>query len=211
MKRLSHLPTLLLAVVSGLVTLVGLLSNSSLGTTLTAMAAFVAAVALLFGIFNLFLIHLQRAFKINRDSIYSLVLILSMLITFVAAHADRRYGTDSAFGGIGLLGAIFQNVLRPLEAALASLLAFFLLFAGSRLLRRQANGWSALFIGAAVLFLIASAPLPAGLGNLFAWVQDYIAPIFVNAGVRAILIGVALGTITLAIRLLVGLERPYSK
>lgn len=202
MRRLVDIPPLVIAIAFGLVALVGLLFLPEIGSLLTGWAAFIAAAALLFGVLNLLLIHLQRFIK-NRN-LYSLVLILSMMVTFAAAYSDEVIGSD-------FLNALFGFILQPLEAALASLLAFFLLFAGYRLLQRQPNGWSVLFIGVAVLFLIAAAPMPAALGGLFTWVQDYFAPLFVHSGVRAILIGVALGTVTLAVRLLLGVERPYSK
>lgn len=202
MRRLLDIPPLVVAVGFGLITLAGLLFWTEVGSLLTGWAAFIAASALLFGVLNLFLVHLQRFIK-SRNG-YSLVLILSLLITLAAGYADRRTGTES-------LDAVFEYVLQPLEAALASLLAFFLLFAAFRLLQRQQNGWSVLFIGVAILFLIAAAPMPAALGGLFSGVQTYLAPLFVHAGIRAILIGVALGTVTLALRLLAGVERPYSK
>jgi hypothetical protein len=205
MRRVLQGFSLFIAIGFGLATLAGLLFSPvfpELGNLITAWATFIAAAALLLGIFNLFLIHLQRAVRAN---IYSVVLILSMVLTFAVAYTDSQGWTNGLFNGV------FLNVLRPLEAALASLLAFFLLFAGFRLLQRQRNGWSVLFISAAIFFLIANAPMPAALGNLFGWVQDYVTPLFVHSGVRAILIGVALGTITLALRLLAGVERPYNK
>jgi hypothetical protein len=203
MRRLLDFPPLIIAVGFGLVTLVGLLFLPEIGSLLTGWAVFIAAAALLFGVLNLLLIHLQRFIK--GRNIFSLVLILSMLVTIGVAYMDR------SIPELGGLDAIFRYVLQPLEAALASLLAFFLLFASIRLLQRQPNGWSVLFISVVILFLVAVAPMPAALSGLFTWVQDYIAPLFVHAGIRAILIGVALGTITLALRLLVGVERPYSK
>lgn len=202
MRRLLDIPPLIIAVSFGLLTLVGLLFWPEIASLLTSWAAFIAAAALLLGVLNLLLIHVQR-FIVGRN-FYSLVLILSMLITFAAAYMDSVTETDS-------FDTIFEYVLQPLEAALASLLAFFLLFAAFRLLQRQRTGWSVLFIVVVVLFLVASAPLPAAISGLFTWVQDYIAPLFVQAGIRAILIGVALGTLTLALRLLIGVERPYNK
>lgn len=202
MRRLLNIPPLIIAVGFGLLTLIGLLFVPEISSLLTGWAAFIAAAALLFGVLNLLIIHLQRFIK--GRNFYSLVLIFSMLLTFAAAYSDSLIGSD-------FLNTIFRTILQPLEAALASLLAFFLLFAAIRLLQRQRNGWSALFIGAAILFLIAAAPMPAALGGLFTWVQAYLAPLFVHAGIRAILIGVALGSVTLALRLLMGVERPYSK
>jgi hypothetical protein len=202
MRRVLGVPPLIIAVGFGLVTLLGLLFVPEIGSLLTGWAAFIAAAALLFGVLNLLLIHLQRFIK--GRNLYSLALILSMMITFAAAYSDSLVGSD-------FLNSIFRYILQPLEAALASLLAFFLLFAAARLLQRQQNGWSILFIVVVVLFLVAAAPMPAALSGVFGWVQGYVAPLFVHAGIRAILIGVALGSVTLALRLLMGVERPYSK
>jgi uncharacterized membrane-anchored protein YitT (DUF2179 family) len=96
------------------------------------------------------------------------------------------------------------------------LLAFFLLFAGFRLLQRQRNIWSVLFILTAVLILLSnalinSALLPAGASLVFSQMRNTIQDIFVTAGIRGILIGVALGIVMLSIRMLIGLERPYNK
>jgi hypothetical protein len=49
------------------------------------------------------------------------------------------------------------------------------------------------------------------LNALLTPVRNLINAIFVTAGMRGILIGVALATITLSLRLLAGLERPYNK
>jgi hypothetical protein len=42
-------------------------------------------------------------------------------------------------------------------------------------------------------------------------VRQVIDSLFVTAGMRGLLIGVAIGTIMLSLRVLVGLERPYNK
>jgi hypothetical protein len=41
--------------------------------------------------------------------------------------------------------------------------------------------------------------------------RNLINDLLVTAGLRGLLIGVALGTITLSLRILVGSERPYSE
>ena len=94
---------------------------------------------------------------------------------------------------------------------MASLLAFFLLFAGFRLLKRQRTAWAALFIATVLILLLASAALPSFLSAVFEPIGQIINDVFVNAGMRGILIGVALGAIVVALRLLTGAERPYDK
>ena len=95
--------------------------------------------------------------------------------------------------------------------AMASLLAFFLLFAGFRLLKRQRTPWAVLFIATTVVLLLASTALPSFLSAIIEPLGDLINRIFVSAGMRGILIGVALGTVVVVLRLLTGVERPYDK
>jgi hypothetical protein len=94
---------------------------------------------------------------------------------------------------------------------LLALLAVTLIYASIRLLRRRLNLVSVLFLLTVLLVLISSAPLPFFgnipiLGNL---VHPLITQVFATAGVRGILLGVALGTLTTGLRILLGADRPY--
>lgn len=191
----------IVALLFGWATLFGLLLFPAAGNRLLEWGAFIAAVALILGVLNLMLVHLRRA----TQSGYSIVLLASMFIVFALAAADGLGLTD---GGVN---AVFLYILAPLEAAMASLLAFFLLFAGVRLLRQRRSVWSVLFLVAAIILLLAQSPLPGSMGAALVPVRDLINELFVSAGMRGILIGVALGIITLSLRLLAGLEQPYSK
>jgi hypothetical protein len=190
-----------IALLFGWATLFGLLLFPTAGNRLLEWGAFIAAVALVLGVLNLMLVHLRRAAK-NK---YSIILLGSMLIVFGLAALD---GLGLTEGGVA---AVFKYLLTPLEAALASLLAFFLLFAGVRLLRRQRTIWSALFLVSAIILLLSQSPLPGPIGSVLVPIRNLINELFVSAGVRGVLIGIALGTITLSLRLLAGLEQPYSK
>jgi hypothetical protein len=53
--------------------------------------------------------------------------------------------------------------------------------------------------------------VPAPVRTLIAQFRQFIQEVVVTAGMRGILLGIALGTITLSIRLLLGMERPYNK
>lgn len=202
MQRWGHHANWLLAAVVFLATLAGLLLNVDVGNLLLSWAAFLAAAALILGVLNLLLVHLRRLFKGN---VYSGALVLSLLAVLLMPLTDYLGLTQDG------AAQIFAWVQAPLEAALGAMLAFFLLFAGIRLLRRGQRRWTALFLLAAILVLLAAAPLPASVSTLFVTVQTVISDVIVNAGIRGILIGVALGTITMSLRLLAGSERPYNK
>jgi hypothetical protein len=197
----TRLP-LALAIAFGGATLLGILLVPGLGISLTAWASFLAAVALLLGVLNLLSVHARR---VAEGNLYSGVLVVSMLIVYILAITDWL---DLTEGGVR---TIFDVVQVPLEAAMASMLAFFLLFSGFRLLQRQRSWWALLFIITVVLLLLAQATLPDLLSNSFSWIGDMLSEIVINAGMRGLLIGISLGIIVVSLRILTGSERPYDK
>jgi hypothetical protein len=195
----NSVPTLF-ALIFGLLALAGLLFIPALAQLILGWASLLAVCALLLGLGNLFLVHAKRALKAN---VYSLVLIISMLMVLAIGLADMLELTDG-----DMAQQMFELVQKPLETAFSSLLAFFLLFAGFRLFQRRRDGWSFLFMATVILLLL---PVPFAAANLFTSLRNLISGLVVTAGLRGLLIGVALGTITLSLRLLVGSERPYSE
>lgn len=202
MKNYRQTLPMALAIAFGLLTMLGLLFLPNLATTMTGWASFLAAVALLLGVINLLGVHARRLAVGNA---YSGVLIVSMVAVFVLALTDFLGLTERG------VNTIFEFVQVPLEAAVASLLVFFLLFAGMRLLRRQQNIWAVLFIVTVLLVLLGRTLLPGPLAEPFRWVNRILSDIVVTAGVRGILIGVAIGIVAVSLRVLTGSERPYDK
>ena len=205
---------LLIAVSFGLLTLVGLLfALPEVSNLILGWAGFLVAVALLLGSFNLLGVHANRMLlkrPFGGQNLYSAVLVASMLLVFALGFTDLVGTTD---GGVD---QVFRWIQAPLEAALASLLAFFLLVSGIYLLRRQRTLGAALFLATAVLVLLSNALiilpiLPPAIASFFQQLRDLVQNIVVLAGMRGILLGVALGAITLSVRLLLGLEKPYNK
>ncbi|MCP4428116.1 MAG: hypothetical protein GY803_26820 [Chloroflexi bacterium] len=197
-----------IAIAFGLLTLIGLLFLPELSHLILGWAGFLAAVALLLGVLNLLAVHLGRF--VSGRNLYSGVLVLSMLAVFGLAITDSLAITQEG------LTTVFNWIQAPLEAAVASLLAFFLLFSGFQALKRQRNGWTVLFLLTAVLLLISQALtatdiLPVSIRTIIEQFQNSVNDIIVVAGVRGLLIGVALGAVTLSLRLLFGLDQPYNK
>jgi len=156
----------------------------------------------LLGVLNLLSVHARR---VAEGNLYSGVLVVSMLIVYILAITDWL---DLTEGGVR---TIFDVVQVPLEAAMGSMLAFFLLFSGFRLLQRQRSWWAFLFIITVILLLLAQATLPDLLSNSFSWIGDLLSEIVINAGMRGLLIGISLGIIVVSLRILTGSERPYDK
>ncbi len=203
-----------IAILFGLLTLVSLLfSLAQISDLILGWAAFLAGTSLFLGVINLLSVHTYRLFR-NRPfgggNLYSGVLAVSWIVVFGLGIADLFGWTDNA------MNTAFQWVQAPLEAALASLLAFFLILSGIRMLQGRRTVWTMLFFITAVLVLFANAIitnpfLPDNISQLTLQFRDLIQSLIVTAGIRGILIGVALGIITLTVRILIGVERPYNK
>jgi hypothetical protein len=160
-------------------------------------AVIVAAFAVLLGFVNVISSHVR---KIRTRSVgwpYSIVLILFAVVVLVAGYS----GPSSP-----LLRSLFNTVQYPLQATIASLLIF---FAAVALLRAaRVRGWAALvFVVVVVVVLIGQLPLSEPLTA----VKDWIMTVPALAGTRGIIIGVALGTVVTGLRLLMGIDRPYSE
>jgi hypothetical protein len=104
---------------------------------------------------------------------------------------------------------IFSFVLQPLEATFFALLAIFIVTAAYRAFRIK-NLESFFFVLFAVIVLLGQVPLGIYLWSEFPVIKDWILTVPTLAGVRGILLGVALGTIATGLRILMGADRPYT-
>ena len=197
----KRLPTIL-AITIGLIVAITLILVPSLAQSLLQWGSIIAAFVLIVGLLNLLAVHLLRVTQ--QRNVLSLVVVVSFLAVFLLGITDL-FGVTNNW-----VGETYNLVLRPLEIAFTALLAFILLAAGLRMVRAQRTVWSILFIVSALFVLIASLPLPLIQTTLGNWLTLY-NDIVVSAGMRGILIGVALATIVIALRILVGSDQPYNK
>jgi hypothetical protein len=110
---------------------------------------------------------------------------------------------------------LYQKVVTaiqvPIEASLMAILAVTLTFASFRLFQRRKGLMAVVFAVSAVFFILVGSGLLAplqdlpGIGGVLAFVQRL--PV---AGGRGILLGIALGSLTAGLRILLGADRPYS-
>jgi hypothetical protein len=193
------------AIASGLLVLLGyfipLETLLEIRLLLVQWAIILAAVAILVGVINLFGVHWHKIRTRQKNSAYSILLIFSLFITAVLGVV----GTNNP-----VLSFVLEAIIIPAEAALMALLAVTLVYAAARLLRRRVDLMTFIFLGVAVVILLASAPLPFGKIPLLSdLLLPWLTQVFAAAGSRGILIGVALGALTTGLRVLFGIDRPY--
>jgi hypothetical protein len=170
----------------------------AVGAAFRDWAIILTAFAMLLGIFNVLNVHILRLFRrVESGAGYSLVVLISA--TGVAV-IGLLAGLSSA-----PMTWIFENIYIPIQSAFFALLAFFLATAAYRALRARSIETLLMLIAALIVFL-GQTPLLNWLSDA----KDWVLRVPAEAGVRGILIGVALGTVATALRLLVGLDRPYS-
>lgn len=198
-------PLIIFTIAVGLVVLLGYFVHipllESLHTIFLRWAVILSAVALLVGAVNLVKVHWSRLSLGSGQSVYSGVLLLSLLVTV---------GVVGYYGPTAPLSIwIFDSFQVPVEGSLMAIVSIVLVYAAARLLRRQMSTFSLVFLLTALLVLVGTASLPLidlpVLGTLRNWIVSTPAA----AGGRGILLGVALGTITAGLRILMGADRPY--
>ncbi|OGO34610.1 MAG: hypothetical protein A2W35_06375 [Chloroflexi bacterium RBG_16_57_11] len=195
-----------IAIVSGGIVLLGYFIDlpglRDLRLLLVDWAVILAAVALLVGVLNLAVVHWKRFRASQKGSGNSLVLMISILVTiFIIA----------AWGGPTTVGSmwIYNFILLPIETSLLALLAVVLIYAFARMFHRKITIPVLVFAGVVLFVLVGAFTLPGLNVPLIVELRDWITQVWAVAGVRGILLGVALGTIATGLRILLGSDRPY--
>ena len=166
-------------------------------------AVIVAAFAFLLGMFNILRVHSKQILRRRPGWYYSMVLLLAMLVGVVPAVLPEG-ALQETFDHM-----VFDYVISPLGASLAALLVFTLALAAFRLIRTQLSLATLGFLVVVIVVLLNSVPL-VGLGWLVP-IRDWIVNVPGMAGMRGLLLGVALGTAITAIRVLLAIDQPYGK
>jgi hypothetical protein len=209
------IPSLLFATLPGLVVLFGYLFPGRLlihyrgrvmewRDVLVEWAVIVAGFALLLGLFNVLRVHGERIGRRQRGWPYSLVLLLAMMVAWVPPVLSPDNPMQKM-----LDRTVFDYVISPLGASLAALVVFTLSLAAFRLLRARRSVGAVFFLLVVALALLGSVPF-TGLEWL-ADIRDWIINVPGMAGMRGLLLGVALGTVITALRVFLTSERPHSE
>jgi len=160
------------------------------------------------GLVNIFMLHSHRIIRLRPNWEHSIVLFVGFF-TIMAFAVFKWTGPQPSAGqphtGSGaLFDLVVTKILIHMNSTIYSFLAFFVTSAALRAFRVRGVE-SAVMMASAVIVLLAMAPetsFPA-----VAYVRDWI-DIKINAAVfRALMFGMILGGITVAMRMWLGIER----
>ncbi len=153
------------------------------------------------GIFNLTRTNLEKVIKRRPEFGYSIVLLVFLVTMMVAGFFLG--GTE----GRAFL-FMFDNFQVPLSATMFSLLAFFVASAAFRAFRARTPEATLLLI-AAVIVMIGRVPIGYWIWHGFPDLVEWIMNVPNTATKRGIIFGADLGLISMALRVLLGIERSY--
>ncbi|MCD6335121.1 MAG: hypothetical protein J7M27_07305 [Candidatus Latescibacteria bacterium] len=164
-------------------------------------AIVIAAFALILGVLNLIKVNAVKIQRKRPGWGYSAVLLIAFTVTTITG---LFWGMDRET----VFDFIFRNMYVPLGATMFSLLAFFVASASYRAFRARTTE-AALLLVAATFVMLGRVPLGSYIWTKFPALANWIMDFPNMAGQRAIMIGIALGTVSMSLRIILGIERSY--
>lgn len=159
----------------------------------------IAVFAFILAFLHLIRVNLARIKPTKQQGLMGILTVVSALTTLGIVYTQGPEGVYSQF----LLNAL----LIPGEAALMGLLSITLLLAGIRMAQVRPLGEVVVFVTVVVLMLIGTIPVLGLFGSVALWIQKVPA----MAGLRGLVLGVALGVILAGLRFFAGIDRPQSE
>ncbi|KPV64660.1 MAG: hypothetical protein AOA65_0875 [Candidatus Bathyarchaeota archaeon BA1] len=160
--------------------------------------------ALIIGLVSLSRIHIRNVRRRRtgwHNSLFALIALYALLLIGwplsegkFTAHPTYAYW--------------FKNLYVPLDSTIFSMLAFYIASAAYRAFRVRTREATVLLISS-VLVMLGRAPIGPAIWAEFTPITSWIMSVPNTAGMRGIIIGVAIGTLSMGIRVLTGRERGY--
>lgn len=192
----------------------------SLGDDFSLYFDIIAVFAFLLGGGNLVRVHVTKINKKRKDWPFSIVTLVGFLVT-LAAGLFKIGNPGGIQGDVAAVGSLFNDLymffFTPLQASMFALLAFFVGSASYRAFRAK-NKEATILLIAAFIILLGRTPfglwLTSGLPESISFLSipslaDWVMDVPNLAGQRAVMIGIALGVISMSLRLILGVERTY--
>ncbi len=170
------------------------------GLEMQSWAVLITAFAIGLGVIALLRQHGMRIVKRSEDWILSAWLIAVMLLFMALGIGFGQQNPTFQW--------IYNTVYSSLDSAVYSILALFITSASFRAFRARNLDAAALLI-AGFLTLLGATPTIAALWDGLRYISGWIMDVPTAAAGRVIVMGAALGLMTLALRMIIGKETGF--
>jgi len=188
-----------------------------------------AAMAFVLGGGNLLRVQLKKISDRAAGWGYAVIVVLSFMVTLFIGLGKigvppspqfAAYSWSGAYDGPGTpFSYVFEYAFTPLTASIFAMLAFYIASAAFRAFRAK-NLDATLLLGTAFIILLGrtfagvllTSWIPAGSffsGLKIENLTIYIMTVFTTAGNRAIMIGIALGMVATALKIILTVDKSY--
>lgn len=203
--------------------------------TVSTFAQVIAAFLLGLGIYSLLRVHSLKVIKLQKDWFFSAILLLSLIAMVAFGYWDYNLRLQDQqnlldtmenwqFANYGY-NLLFIGLFQQMEAAMFSIIAFFILSAAYRAFRIRSVEATILMASALIVMISLMAAVDswwsstvvnaitggneAHIGNNLALneISQWIRANLQIPSIRALDFGVALGALAMALRIWLGLER----
>jgi hypothetical protein len=183
----------------------------------------IGGISLLLGIWSLLHFHSVQVFRGVPGWGFSVAMFAAFVISVTAgfipsvigwfaaaapATEPQKWYLISGIGEGGLLDWVFKHGITPLSATMFSMIGFFIASAAFRTFRARSIEATLLLI-AAVIIMLGQTPLGQMLWQGIPDVMVWIFNVPTTAAKRALLFGIAMGSIAFSLRIIFGIERSY--
>ena len=173
----------------------------AVNSELLLWATIVYAFALILGSISLWNTHARKIrFKLDGWP-YSLVTLVALVVV-------TGLGVWQGVGEGTLVNRIYNMVNSPLASTMFALLAFFIASAAFRAFRAR-NVEATLLLVTALLMMIGRVSIGEFIWKGFPGFTEWLLDVPNLAAKRAIAIGVGLGAVSTALKIILGIERGY--
>jgi len=157
--------------------------------------------ALILGSLSLWMMHQKKVQQRGEGWLYSAVTLAALAsVTFL--------GVTQGVGGVTIVGKIYDSVNAPLASTMFSLLAFFVASAAFRAFRAR-NVEATLLLLTAIVMMIGRVSIGEFVWKGFPPLTEWLLDVPNLAAKRAVAIGVGLGAISTALKIILGIDRSY--
>lgn len=177
-------------------------------------ANIVSAFAFFLGLISLFYSHYGKIARKVDGWGYSLFVFVGFFAIAIPAYLS--HGKNMNGSSLTSMGWAFQFIYNPLSATMFAVLAFYIVSTAYKSFRIKSLQAFVLFLAAMVL-IVGNVPLGQmiwdktlgwtgyGISSLIDWIMHVPAV----AGKRGIMIGIAIGSVVTALKIIFGIERQY--